>query len=275
MHSSSLPLVCRTFLGLTLLTALAGASAGISAGTSAGTSAGASADDTQTLLYDLNLDGQHVGTRQVTLTYQHDAAGREVRQIESFTELQATVLGQTYHFANRASARVGTVKTSFTSSVSENGQVREIQARQRNDGSWRVSVVEDGKLMQTDLPRGQADLCSLQLLDPIGHRELTTRTRASVLAAETGTIMSGLVEDLGEGTLSLGQDTVAVHRWSWTPKSGRVELAWSMDGLLVSTDSTLLGRPLRARLRAAPVARAYGEVQALTPVVGDVAEQEL
>lgn len=240
-----------------------------------GASPAHAAADAQTLLYDLRLDGQQVGTREVVLRYLEDASGREVRLIESYTELQAPIAGRTYSFANRATARVEAVKTSFTSSVSEDGQVREVQARQRSDGTWKVSVIEDGELKQAELLRGQADLSSLQLLDPVGHRELTTRSRASVLTAETGTILSGLVEDLGEGVLTLGQDAVAVHRWSWTPATGRVELSWSMDGLLVGYDSAFMGRTLQARLRDAPTARAFGEIEAVAPVIDAVTEQEL
>jgi len=237
--------------------------------------AAGSAQDAQTLLYDLDLDGQHVGTRQVTITFLQDRSGREARLIESYTELQATVLGRSLRFVSRASARVEAVKTSFTSSVSEDDVVREIQGHQRSDGSWRVSVVEGGQLKQTDLARGQADLCSLQLLDPVGHRELTTRTRASVLTVETGAIYTGEVTDLGEGTVALGPDTVTVHRWSWAPPAGPVELAWSMDGLLVSYGTVLLGRTLDAHLRGVPSARAYGDAVVVEPVIGDVAEQEL
>lgn len=233
------------------------------------------ADGEQSLLYDLQMDGQHIGTRHVTLRFLSAEDGGEVRVIESYTELEAPIAGGTYAFANRATARVEAASTGFTSSVSDDGKVSEVQARQRSDGTWKVTVIEGREVKQATLPRGQVDLSSLQLLDPVGHRELTARSRASVLAAETGTVLSGPVEDLGEASLSIGGDTISVHRWAWTPTAGRVELAWSMDGVLVSYDSAFMGKALQARLREVPPSRTFGEIEAVAPVVEDVAEQEL
>ena len=230
----------------------------------------------QVLLYDLSLDGQRVGTRHVTLRSLQAEDGGEVRVIESYTELEASIAGQTLDFANRATARVETATTSFTSSVSEGGQVREVQARQRSDGTWKVTVIEGSEVKQATLPRGQVDLSSMQLLDPVAHRELTARARASVLAVETGTLFSGLVEDLGEGQIELSDGAVSVHRWAWSPSSLRMELAWSQDGVLVAYDSQVLGRTVQARLRQVPAARSYGDIELVAPVIDQgLAEQEL
>ncbi len=228
----------------------------------------------QELVYDLRLGNRVVGSREVTLRYL-DTGNGVVRVIESYTALETNVAGAAVSYANRASARVETRGASFTSSVSENGRIREVQARQRRDGSWKVTIIEDGQLATTTLRADQVDLSSLELLDPVRHRELTERPRAEVLAAETGTLLAGTVEDLGEGTLTVGGQDIAVHRWAWSPAAGRHQLAWSLDGLLVAYDATWMGSTLSAVLREPPPARSYGEIGPVPDVVEDVSELEL
>lgn len=231
--------------------------------------------DSQTLLYDLRVGDRAVGTREVKLSWMATDSG-EVRLIESYTELQVPLPTGEFSFVQRASARVSNRDASFTSTVSENGRLREVQARQRSSGAWKVTVIEDGELKQGTLEAGQVDLCSLELLDPVRHGELTGRARAEVLAAETGTLLAGAVQDLGEGTVTLGGQSVPVHRWSWTPTAGPVELAWSLDGVLVSYTSQWMGKELKAVLREPPPERSFGDIGSVPTVIdAGVAEQEL
>lgn len=229
----------------------------------------------QTLLYDLRAGDTPVGTREVTLRYL-DRDGAEVRLVESYTELQLSLPTGPFSYVQRASARFTSRDASFTSTVSENGKLREVQARQRSSGTWSVTVIEEGELKQATLEPGQVDLSSLELLDPVRHLELTSRPRAEVLAAETGTLMAGAVQDLGEDTVRLDGQDIAVHRWSWSPTVGSIELAWSLDGVLVRYSSQWLGKELQAQLRQAPEARSFGEISSVPTVIDDgVSEQEL
>ncbi len=234
----------------------------------------AQASDSQALVYDLSVGGRAVGSREVTINYL-DVDGAAVRVIESYTAFDVQVAGVPFSYVNRASVRVDARGAAFTSSVSENGELREVQARSRRDGSWTVTVLEDGTRAATRLSPGDVDLCSLELLDPIRHEELTARPRAELLAAETGTLLAGQVEDLGESSLDIGGSAVPVHRWAWTPPTGRVELAWSLDGLLVSYETAWMGKKLGARLRALPSPRSFGEIGPIGGVVEGVAEEEL
>lgn len=228
----------------------------------------------QVLSYDLRLDGTSVGTRDVTLRFLRQDDGREVRLVESYLRIETTLLGKPVRFVNRASGRSGTAG-GFTSSVDENGSIREVQAHQRSDGSWRVTVIDGGKVSQGTLAPGQVSLTSLGLLDPVGYRDLTGRSQASLLAAETGTLLSGTVEDLGEATLQLGGTRVQVNRWAWTSEAGRVELSWTEEGVLAAWRSSFMGRPLEGVLKQAPPARTYGSIEALAPIIDEVSEQEL
>lgn len=228
----------------------------------------------QALAYDLRIDGRTVGSREVTVSFVRQEDGREIRLVESFTSIETTVLGKPVRFVNRASGRSGS-GGGFTSSVDENGHIREVQALQRSDGSWRVTVIESGRVSQGTLTPGQVSLTSLGLLDPVGYRDLTGNSQVQMLAAETGTLLSGTVESLGEGTLQLGPTPVRVNRWAWTSEAGRVELAWTEEGVLASWQSTFMGRPVEGVLREAPAARSYGSIEGLAPALGGVSEQEL
>ena len=136
-------------------------------------------------------------------------------------------------------------------------------------------MLEQGEIKQTTLPASSVQLSSLELVDPVRHRELTGRARAEVLAAETGTLLVGLVADLGEGTVEVGGQALPVHRWQWSPAAGQVELAWTPEGILVAYETDWMGMELSARLRAAPEARSFGEIGTIPDVVDEVGESEL
>lgn len=222
--------------------------------------------DTWELVYDLRLGDEAVGSRTVTVRW----LGEDRRIIESYTELSAPLpAGGTWTMTQRASATTDTASASFTSSVDEAGTVREVQGRQRRDGRWTVAVVGGGDVRQDTVPAGRIDLSSLELLDPVRHRELTGRSRATVLAAETGTLLSGTVTDLGETRRTIDGQVVPVHAWTWAPESGPVTLSWSLDGVLVAYESQWMGRTLSAELRDPPPRRRLGEVDP----VGDVIER--
>ncbi len=229
-------------------------------------------DGEQSLLYDLRMNGKTVGSREVTIRFLPSESGAEVRLIESYTRVETSLLGKPVRFVNRFSGRSG---AGFTSSVDENGRIREVQAQRRSDGSWRVTVIEGGKISQGTLLAGQVSLTSVGLLDPVEHRDLTGRPQISLLAAETGTLLSGRVEPLGEGSLEVGGQRLRVDRYAWTSEAGRVELAWTGEGVLASWTSSLLGQPIEGVLRQPPPERSYGTIDLVISPMEGVREQEL
>ncbi|MCB9780499.1 MAG: hypothetical protein H6742_18175 [Alphaproteobacteria bacterium] len=232
-----------------------------------------SAPEAWDLTYDLRVGEQPVGTRTVTITF----LPNDRRIIESYTELAVGLPGAAqWTMVHRASATTSAAGASFTSSVDENGTVREVQGRQRRDGSWMVSVVEGGTVRQDTVAAGRIDLSSLELLDPVRRRELTGRGTAGVLAAETGTLLSGPVQHRDEGVRTIGGQAVPVDVWTWTPESGAVTLSWSLDGVLVGYESAWMGKKLQAVLRDPPPRASLGDVAPVGDVIAqDVVEQEL
>jgi hypothetical protein len=228
------------------------------------------------LRYTLSMDGKAVGSRELTLTsLPAEPGGPSVRMTSSFTELQVTLAGVPWSFQQRASAVVRDGRSSFTSSVQENGRLREVQARQGQDGRWRVVVLEADRAGSGELRASEVTLTSMDLFDPDARLRLTTAGTARVLAAETGTVLEGPVEDLGEGVVRIAGQDVAVHRWAWTPAAGRMELSWSMDGLLVAYQTTVAGKKLDATLTQAPAGLSFGEVEDPRADRPTVREEEL
>lgn len=212
----------------------------------------------QRLAYELRVGGTPVGKRELTVRYLQTSSG-EVRILESWTELSLNLGGTTHTFKNRATAKAGGTP-GFTSTIEEDGKLREVQGRLLPDRRWMVTVAEGGQVKTWYLRGSEVTLTSLDLLDPRRHLLLLDQGVASVLAAETGGVLSGAVADLGEGTLRVGGQEVSVHRAAWTPESGRMEFAWSEDGLLLSYQTTILGKAVTATVLEVPAPATFGTV---------------
>ena len=213
------------------------------------------------LSYTLTMDGKSVGKRDVTITTMAaEANATPPRVLSSYTTLSVSIAGVPWTFQQRASALVRDGRSSFTSSVNENGTLREVQSRQLSDGSWTVVVVEKGSTGSGNLRASEVDLTSMDLFDPETRTRLTSNSRVKLLASETGTVLEGPVEDLGEGLLRIAGQDVNVHSYAWTSAAGRMEFSWSMDGLLVGYQTSVLGKKIEAQLTQAPAGISYGDV---------------
>ena len=228
----------------------------------ASTAAWAADGEAQTMTFDLIVDGAVVGQREVTVRYLPaiQPAGTESRLIETYTTMDAQVGAWTAKVKNRATGHVTGTGSSFTSSSSLNGKISEVQGRTLADGRWDMHGVFDRELRRWELRRTEVDLSSIDLLDPVRSKLMTELGRARIISAETGQMMSGPIEDLGEDTLTVGDREVVVHRYAWTPAEGRFELAWSEAGLLLDWSAEVGGRRVDARIRELPPPRVYGSL---------------
>jgi hypothetical protein len=233
------------------------------------------AETTQSLSYDIVVNGAVVGSRDVSIRYLEPftPGDAESRVIETWTELEARVGGWRAEVQNRSTGHITRSDSSFTSSLSLNGDVSEVQGRTLADGRWQLHGIFNRRLSNWELRRTEVDLSTLDLLDPIRSQQLTTLTQARVLSAETGQVMTGPVADLGEGVLIVGGQEVRVHRWSWTPQEGRFELAWSSDGMLLGWSAEIKGQTIQGRLKALPEPRSFGVAPALTGLPEFVEEE--
>ena len=238
------------------------------------TASPALAEEPRTVAFDLVMNGEVVGSREVSLRYLPPEEGlreHEVRITQTWTEINTTVAGWDLAIRNRATAHASDHRSSFTSSLSVNGELSEVQGRSIEDDRWSVSEVRSGKVFTRELRRTEVDLSTMDLLDPIRSQRIVDRSEVKLLSAETGTVLVGVLEDLGEAELTLGERTVSVHRWGIDTNEGRMELAWDAEGLLVESSMVIRGQTVQTRLRSLPPPREYGafEVSMKTPTIDE------
>ena len=233
------------------------------------------ADDTQNITYDLVMSGTVVGHRDLSIRYldPHPDQSGEVRILESWTEIDARIRGIPVEIRNRATARATDSRGSFSSSMSINGSVEEIQGRQLPDGRWQLTRVRQDQIAEQLIRRTEVDLSSLDLFDPVLGSLLVDPGPVGVVSVETGMVLRGPVEDLGEAEITIDGQPILVHRWGIDTDEGRVELSRSMEGLILGWSMDIEGEQLQATARSVPPERSYDTI---APLFGEaVLEEEL
>lgn len=234
-------------------------------------SAEAQAAAEQVLDYDLRIDGQKVGSRTLRIRYlpaDVEAGGGETRILTSTLSLDATAGTQRWTLESRCSAVASDTTSSFTCAVRENGALREVAARRQNDGSWAGTITDAKQKGSYTWRRSEVSLSSMDLADPILHAQLYDAPSAGLLVAEAGVAVAGAVVDGGEEEIKVGGQTVTVHRYSWTPSTGKLSFSWSNEGILLAYELSALGKTVKAVAKSLPPARDYGEVE-MVPFGGE------
>lgn len=203
----------------------------------------------QTLVWDLSVKGQPVGTRQLTVRTIGEDQGRI---LESFTDLSGQVGPMRVRWRQRLTAHVdGREPASFTSVVDQNGTALEIQGRWTPE-TWYVTTTTNGRSRTTEMPLARIDLSTADLLDPLTRYPLSHYGEAAILSSESGEVLSGPIEKLGVSEISIAGTPVQVTGYAWTSTKGRSEFQYSADGFLVKYRTQLFGIDLEAVLREPP-----------------------
>jgi hypothetical protein len=230
--------------------------------------------DEQTLRYQLLAQDRPVGSRDVTIKY-IPTRGGELRLLEAWTSFVLPIPKGTFRYEQRLGARFGGDR-SFVASMSLDGEVREVQARQGVDGAWSISRASAAGAYDEQLPIEAVDLISSEIFDgERALRALQSGDQLALLSAETGTVLTGPVTDLGPGTMAVGPDEVEVLRYRFEPPEGTMTLAYSRDGWLVAYDYQVLGLLVGARLQKLPPARSFDTVLDGSLTVDTVQEEAL
>lgn len=208
------------------------------------------ADLTQTLSWDLSVEGRKVGERTLTVKYLPADDGMR-RVLEATTRLDTQPIGLGYTFEQRLTAHAGEGPASFHSVVKDNGRAREIQGRTGIDG-WTVSVVERGRTRTWDLPFTQVDLSSADLLDPQTRVPLAQFETADMLSIETGDVMTGEVKRLGTVEVQVDGKAVPVQGLEWASDTGTARFYYTSDGVLVKYAQQVMGKTVEAMLQQLP-----------------------
>ena len=224
----------------------------------------------QHLVYDLSVNGEVVGTRDVTIRY-YARAGGERRVVEAVTQVQL--------LNNRLDARtVGQSNprgASFSTAAEINGDLLHIQGVQLPEGDWRLELA-DGKTVNEQTVRGTTVFTSMDLVDP-GRTSLLAGTGSGALVfTETGDVYTG---SLGAGvaaTVTIGTRRVPVTRYGFTTSTG-TQARFDVDGegLLLVSEMSWFGVPITATLRTLPEARDFGTVDTLEMLGTPVGEEAL
>lgn len=228
--------------------------------------------ETRTLTYQLLAENRSMGSREAKLNYLAGERG-EIVTLQAWTELGINLGAVTYQYKQRLGGRFGGNR-SFSSSMSENGKVREVQGQLDAAGNWDITIVENGGARHWVLPPDAVDITSAELLDT--DRVLRTLEQVGtlrVLATESGAVLSGPVETLGLGDVTLGKQKVQVRKFRWSPPEGAMTLSFNQEGILVAYEMTVAGRPVSARLTAAPAPRTFEETFSL-PLTGNPVGEE-
>lgn len=209
------------------------------------------ADMTQELTWQVTLDGKPVGKKDLTVKWTTNSAGELRRMLESWTEVDASVIGITYSFRQRLTGSAAGDAASFASVSQLGGDVVEVQARQ-GGGVWMVSINQNGTAYDDDHPREAVNLSLVDLMDPESRVPLSDYTYAKILSPETGLILEGPVKTLGAGQVDVAGTQVPVTGWSWTPDQGEGRFWYSNEGYLVRYEVKVMGRNLTGTLTKPP-----------------------
>jgi hypothetical protein len=214
--------------------------------------------ETEELRYELTFQGQPVGERVVSVRWLF-TDDRDNRIITSWTDFSISLPLQSFSFQERMSGLGGVEPMGFTSSLSENGRLSQIQLV-ASSGGWSVNHARDGVGWSVPLPESAVDATSMTLVDPGAAGFLEGRNGLRVLSAESGTVISGSLDSLGPQTVVIGGEAVSAQSWVWHAGEGDVQLYYGPHGHLLKYSVDVFGQTLNATLSEAPRARSYEDM---------------
>ena len=221
--------------------------------------------------WDLALEGQSVGSRTLTVKYRSDGVD-EVRVLESWTELAVPLGRDSFTWTQRLSGLSRSGSGTFASVQREDDWLREVQAVKKVQG-WTVTVAEAGEARIYNLSREAFDLTSLDLLDPGQGDRLQGRGHLRMLAAETGTVLSGPLEPLGPVEVTIDGVVVTGAGYRWTTPDGPVEMVYGAEGHLLRYALRVGVVTVSATLSEVPEARRFEE-ELQVPLMGPAVQEE-
>ena len=175
----------------------------------------------QSLVYDLTLAGEPVGSRTVKIRYisptERDSSARE---IESFTEVNMTVAGKGFNISNMRQPKFTDYKTNFVSIVSVNDKKFELQGKSRSNQSWVIHEILPSGVLKQEYSATDVQGISLALFDP-GQANKWTEGYQSFYQIETGDVWSGEWHSEKETSISNNGEIVHGREARYHSEQGR------------------------------------------------------
>ena len=230
----------------------------------------------QVINYELTIEGNLVGTREVSIQYLDPLTqgGEPSRLIKSYEQLEVREGSNIYQLDSRVSARHSSRRGRVTTVAKENGAKRQIEVKRDSKGKWTISNNSGGGVTTQELLRHQVTGSTLDFLDPQRYEIFRQSDRAAMVDVYSGQLIAGTVESLGDGTIQIAGQPVLVSEYKWHTPYGVVVLSWSVDGLLLGYEMDYLGRTLQARATTVPPVRTFGDMAPVLSNTG-VVEEEL
>ena len=142
--------------------------------------------------------------------------------------------------------------------------------------AWQKMIVAEGQTAKVyAYSYDELDLTTLSLIDPGVMEQLQGKSQLRVLAAESGTVLSGPLKEIGAGQVKVGGQTVPVTSYVWTLPEGEMRLDYGATGHLVRYTTSFAGRQITATLDAPPPERTWGAAGPVIGVGGGMSETEL
>ena len=177
----------------------------------------------QHLVYDLSVNGERVGTREVTVRYYARDTG-ERRVVEAVTHVALLNKSLDARTVGQSNPRGAT----FSTAASINGDTLHVQGVQLPEGGWRLELA-DGKTVNEQLVRGATVFTSVDLVDPGRTSTLAGTGSGSMVLAETGDVISGTLGAGVAATVNVGSQRIAVTRYRFVIDGGS-QARFDVDG---------------------------------------------
>jgi hypothetical protein len=224
----------------------------------------------QTLSYDVLLNGQPAGTRELTIQYFERPDGeRRVVQLVSNLKLGSDA----WHI--RATGSSGPHGAAFTSSMDHNGDLSQDQGIQLPGGGWKVTVTDHSGNRASVFSATDARISSIDLFDPGRTWLLGTPGPYGILLAESGDAVGGQMADPQDLTVPIAGSPCSARHYALSGPGGNATFDVDQNGLLLRSEVMWLGMRVVSILHQAPDARTVDQVQTIDQMGSGVQETPL
>lgn len=224
----------------------------------------------QQLVYELTVNGQHVGTRTVGITYL-DRSGSQRRIIETYTDMKVGSNAWTV----RSTSTSTQTSASFTTSVDANGALSQVQGVEQPGGGWRIAYIDRQGLRDFTVSRTEARLSSMDLFDPGRVDFLDTQGPFGLVLAETGEVVAGTMGTPSSSSVTVAGTSLPVTHYTLTSQAGNASFDVDENGILVRSEVLWMGMRVVSVLKAPPPLREMGEIQSFEGIQSTIKAEDL